>query len=325
MQPSILLAAAILAQWTPLTAPTKASLRGLSAVDSKVAWTSGTNGEILLTLDGGATWVARGIGGNLDFRDIQAFDAKTAVVMSAGPGAQSRIYRTEDSGEQWTLVHQNKQEKGFFDSIAFWDRRRGILVGDPVDRKFTILTTNNGGVSWQPIAPAGMPAATEGEGAFAASGTSIAVQPGGLAWVGTGGVRGGRVFYSKDWGRTWNVTQTPIRHDAESAGIFSIVFRDTLHGVAVGGDYRKPKESAHTMVVTSDGGKTWTEAPGLTGFRSAISFLHQSWVATGPEGSDQSTDGGKTWSPIDGPGFHALSKSFASGSDGRLSKVKVLE
>jgi photosystem II stability/assembly factor-like uncharacterized protein len=323
---SLLLTAAFLAQWTPITAPaTKASLRGLSAVNAKVAWTSGAGGAIFLTVDGGRTWQGRSIAGNLDFRDIQAFDEKTAVAMSAGPGAQSRIYRTEDGGAQWTLTHQNKQDKGFYDSIAFWDRRRGILVGDPVDGKFTILTTSNGGVTWQPIPAAGMPAANEGEGAFAASGTSITVQPGGKVWFGTGGKLGGRVFLSEDWGRAWTVVQTPIRHDSESSGIFSILFRDARNGVAVGGDYRKLKEASGTMIVSSDGGRTWTLANGLTGFRSAIVTMQQVWLATGPEGSDFSEDGGRNWRSIPSPGYHSLSKSFASGFDGRVSKVKVLE
>jgi len=321
------MAATCLAQWTPLQAPTKASLRGLSAVDARIAWVSGTNGTILVTTDGGGTWNDRSIAGSaLDFRDIHAFDAKTAVVMSAGPGDKSRLYRTEDGGAQWTEVYQNRQEKGFFDSIAFWDRRRGIMVGDPVDGKFTILATNNGGVTWQPIASGpGMPAAGEGEGAFAASGTSIAVQRGGLAWFGTGGKNGGRVFYSTDWGKSWTAVQTPIRHDSESAGIFSVLFRDPANGVAVGGDYRKTGQAVDTMVTTNDGGKTWKTAPGLTGFRSAITFLQQTWVATGQDGSDISTDGGRTWKPLPGPGFHAISKSFASGAAGRVSKLKVLE
>lgn len=326
-----LIAGLLTAQWTPLPPPTQASLRGLSAVNTKVAWTSGSGGAIYSTKDGGLTWQDRSIAGNLDFRDIQAFDEKTAVVMAAGPGAKSCIYRTEDGGAQWTLTHQNKQEKGFFDSIAFWDRRRGIVVGDPVDGRFTILTTSNGGVTWQHLAwgpsvgGGVMPAAMEGEGAFAASGTSITVQPGGKVWFGTGGKLGGRVFRSEDWGHTWTVSQTPIRHDSESAGIFSILFRDALNGVAVGGDYRKLKDHTATMIVTTDGGRSWTAAPGLTGFRSAIVTMQQSWVATGPDGTDVSEDGGKTWRAIAGPGFHALSKSFASGSDGRVSKLKMLE
>jgi photosystem II stability/assembly factor-like uncharacterized protein len=322
---STLLVAALLGQWNPLVSPSTASLRGLSAVDANIAWASGTGGTILKTTDGGKSWTSHNIAGDLDFRDVQAFDAKVAVVMSAGPGAKSRIYRTEDGGQQWTLVHQNQQEKGFFDSVAFWDRRRGILVGDPVDGRFTILTTINGGVTWRPIAPAGMPPANPDEGAFAASGTSIAVQRNGLAWFATGGERGGRVFRSKDWGTTWEAVQTPIRHDSASAGIFSLFFRDPDNGFAVGGDYKKPAEATGTMVITNDGGASWKATPGLSGYRSAIAVSQTKMVATGPDGSDISEDGGKTWTSIPGPGFHSLSKTFASGAGGRLSKVKVLE
>jgi photosystem II stability/assembly factor-like uncharacterized protein len=214
-------------QWTPTTAPSQASLRGIHAVSDSIVWASGANSTVLRTLDAGTSWQTFAVPGaeGLDFRDIHAWDAQTAIVMSAGPGTKSRLYRTTDGGATWTLSHENKQEKGFFDSIAFWDRKRGILVGDPVDGRFTILITVDGGVSWKPAASQSMPPAAEGEGAFAASGTAIAVSRNGRAWFGTGGEKGGRVFSSTDWGRSWNVFQTPIRHDTASAGVFSLALR----------------------------------------------------------------------------------------------------
>ena len=140
--------------WHPLASPSKASLRGLHAVSDSVAWASGANATILRTTDGGLSWktLAPPTGSEaLDFRDIHAWDAKNAVIMSAGSGTKSRIYRTTDGGVSWTLAHENKQEKGFFDGMTFWDRKRGILVGDPVDGRFTILITNDSGASWQKL------------------------------------------------------------------------------------------------------------------------------------------------------------------------------
>ena len=329
---SSLITYALLAQadgWTPAASPTKASLRGLSAVSENTAWASGANASAMRTLNGGASWQTFTIAGSegLDFRDVHAFDETSAVLMSAGPGSKSRIYRTQDSGTHWTLTHQNKLEKGFFDSMAFWDRKRGILVGDPVDGRFMILITKDGGKSWTPVSPT--PPANEGEGAFAASGTAITVGKGGRAWFGTGGEKGGRVFLSKDWGQTWQVVQTPIRHDSASAGIFSVAFRaDGLQGFAVGGDYRKTSEVAGTLAVTSDGGRTWTSATGLGGFRSAIVVSGKVTVlATGPDGSESSRDGGKTWTSMPAPGFHALSlagrKAWVCGSEGRIATTSV--
>lgn len=318
--------------WQPFASPSKASLRGLHSVSDTVAWASGANATILRTVDGGSSWKttpAPAGAGTLDFRDIHAWDAKTAVIMSAGPGTKSRIYRTTDGGVSWTLAHENKQEKGFFDGMTFWDRKRGILVGDPVDGRFTILTTNDGGASWQLAGqPAGMPPANEGEGAFAASGTSIAVGKGGRVWFGTGGDKGSRVFSSTDWGRSWQVSQTPIRHDSASSGIFSVAFQpDGLHGFAVGGDYRKEEEAEAVLSVTADGGRTWTAARGLTGFRSVVAISGRTLVTTGPKGSDVSLDQGKTWRPMPAPGFHGASlakkKAWASGSEGRLAGLML--
>lgn len=325
---STILTTLTLAQsWQPLSSPSKASLRGMHAVNDAVAWASGSNAAILLTVDGGAVWKkipAPAGAETLDFRDIHAWDAKTAVIMSAGPGTKSRIYRTTDGGATWTLSHENKQEKGFFDGITFWDRKRGILVGDPVDGRFTILVTEDGGASWQ--AGGVMPAANEGEGAFAASGTSMAVGKGGRAWFGTGSEKGARVFRSEDWGKTWQVAQTPVRHDSASSGIFSVAFHDDgLRGFAVGGDYRKEDDAASVLAVTRDGGRTWSEAGGLKGFRSVVSIRGAIVVVTGPKGSEVSHDGGQSWRTVAAPGFHAASigkgKAWASGSEGRLATL----
>lgn len=320
-------AVAVSAQWEPLTSGTKASLRGLSSPGAEVAWASGSAGTILVTLDGGNSWKSRGFAGSeeLDFRDVQAFDGRTAVVMSAGPGAKSRIYRTQDGGANWVLSHQNSEPEGFFDSMAFWDRKRGILIGDPVGGRFTVLTTDDGGKSWKKTSAEGsMPPANAGEGAFAASGTAVAVYKGGLAWFATGGEKGARVFRSNDYGKTWQVAQTPVRHDSASAGIFSVAFADARHGFAAGGDYRKTAETRGTLAITEDGGRTWSAATGLTGFRSAVALVGKGlWVATGPDGTDLSTDGGRTWKPLAGAGYHAISGRFASGFDGRIAILKL--
>lgn len=290
-----------------------------------MAWASGASGTVLLTLDGGKSWKPRGFAGSedLDFRDVEGFDGTTAVLMSAGPGAKSRLYRTEDGGAHWALAYQNPDPEGFFDSMAFWNRKRGILVGDPVAGRFTVLTTEDGGRTWQRVPAAGLPPANAGEGAFAASGTAITVQKGGLAWFATGGEKGARVFRSRDWGKTWEVAQTPIRHDSASAGIFSIAFKDARNGFATGGDYRKTGDTQGTLAVTTDGGRTWTATTGLHGYRSSIAGSKNTWLATGPDGTDLSTDGGKTWTAVPGVGYHAISGRFASGFDGRIAILKL--
>jgi photosystem II stability/assembly factor-like uncharacterized protein len=241
---------------------TTENLRGISVVSDKIAWASGTHGTYLRTLDGGGSWQAAQVPGaeNLDFRDVEAFGADEAYLLAAGPGEQSRIYKTVDAGKNWALQFTNHDPKGFFDCMAFWSQDRGIAVGDPVASErglsFEVITTSDGGAHWNAIAPGVLPAAIEGEGAFAASGTCVAVQGKKNVWFATGG-KVARVFHSSDGGKSWSVVETPMVHGADSSGIFSIAFRDAKHGVISGGDYKKPEQAGANLAFSSDGGKTW--------------------------------------------------------------------
>jgi photosystem II stability/assembly factor-like uncharacterized protein len=220
----------------------------------------------------------------------------------------------------------NSNPKGFWDAIAMWDPLHGILLGDPVNGRFSIWTTSDG-LTW--VEQKGPPALPQ-EGAFAASNSSLFLRGARDAWLGTGGVGGGRVLHSDDGGKSWTVVKTPMRHDSESTGIFSIAFSDARHGVAVGGDYMKPGESSGTIAITEDGGKTWTapRAP-LPGYRSAVVYLDDKriWLATGPSGSDISLDGGRTWKPFDAAGYNAMSFAgsvgWAVGPAGAIAKTTV--
>src|SRR5207248_5386191 len=93
---------------------TQISLRGISAVSSKIAWASGSGGTWLRTLDGGNTWTAAVLPGGeeLDFRDIEAFDANTVYLLAAGPAEKSRIYKTSDGGQHWSMLLSNRDPKG---------------------------------------------------------------------------------------------------------------------------------------------------------------------------------------------------------------------
>lgn len=244
-----------------LISHTSENLRGASAVSRNVAWASGTHGTYLRTVDG-QHWTAAQVpdAASLDFRAVVAFSAQEAFLMSAGKGDQSRIYHTSDGGQHWLLQLTSKNPKSFFDSMAFWDPQHGIVLGDPIPDdsgklKFDLLTTDDGGQSWRPLPSTNLPPAQEGEGAFAASNSCIAVQ-GANIWFATGGSVA-RVFYSSDRGQTWRVAQTPIAHGNDSTGIFSISFRDPQHGVIAGGDYKHPDADGPNLAFTRDGGKTW--------------------------------------------------------------------
>lgn len=206
----LLLATSCLAQqYSIQPSHTTESLRGLSTPSQQIAWASGTHGTYLRSLDGGNSWEAKQVPGaeSLDFRDVKAFDASDAYLLAAGPGEQSRIYNTTDAGKTWSLQFTNKDPRGFFDCMAFWDRRHGIALGDPIDGHFTLMATQNGGRSWVPVSTRHLPAAINGEGAFAASGSCIAVAGRNNVWFATGG-KAARVFRSSDRGKTWQVAAT---------------------------------------------------------------------------------------------------------------------
>jgi len=257
----MLLSTSLVAQ-TIQNSHTTENLRGLSTPAPNVAWASGTHGTYLRTTDAGHTWLPAQVPGAeaLDFRDVDAFSSDLAYLLAAGPGDQSRIYKTTDAGKTWSLEFTNQDPKGFFDCMAFWTPNHGIAVGDPVNGKFELITTGNGGKTWTPILPDRLPPAIAGEGAFAASGTCIAVQGENNVWSATGG-KAARVFHSSDAGKNWTVTETPIVHGTDSAGIFSIAFRDAKHGVIAGGDYQHPDQNGANLAITHDGGRTWALAP----------------------------------------------------------------
>lgn len=328
-------AAALEPTWQLQASGTTERLRAVSAAGETVAWASGNKGTVLRTDDGGAHWSARLIPGAeaLDFRDIEAIDAQVAYVLSIGPGDKSRIYKTVDAGKGWTLQFTNPDAKAFYDAIAFWDEQNGLAVGDPVDGRFTVVRTADGGRTWSPIPEANRPKALPGDGMFAASGTCLTVQGKGSAWFGTGGGASARIFRSTDRGLTWSEAATPIVAGTASSGIFSIAFSDSQHGLVVGGDYRKEQEPSDNIARTSDGGRTWVSSGSarLRGFRSGIVFVPGSGgreaIAVGPAGTDRSADGGITWFPLGEVGFHAVGVGrtgrslWAAGEQGRVGRL----
>lgn len=313
--------------WQPVPSGTGAELRGLSVVSSKVAWASGAKGTVLRTVDGKA-WQAMQVpdADKIDFRDIQAFDAKTAVVMGAGPGATSRIYRTEDGGATWTLVTTNAVAEGFWDAMAFWDKDNGILFGDPVKGSFQVYTTGDGGRSWQEVAAKGLEAMPN-EGAFAASGTCLTVAGSKDAWIATGGSASSRVFHSLDRGKTWRVSSTPIPAGAAARGVFSVAFLNQKEGFAAGGDYKETRMAGTNGAYTLDGGASWTPvqvAPaGYLSVVVPVPGAPRALVVAGLAGSGYSPDAGRTWkeldkTPMNTVGFAGPAQGWAVGPKGLL-------
>lgn len=288
------------AQWIKQSVNTTASFRGLSVVNEKIVWASGTGGTVIKTIDGGKTWTVMTVPGaeKLDFRDIEAFDANTAYILSIGNGDASRIYKTTDGGKTWELQFTNKDEKAFYDAIACWDRNNCIAMSDPVNEFYQLIVTKDGGKNWTFTGPDKMPRAKAGEAAFAASGTCLIVNGKTDVFLATGG-SDARVFRSNDRGLSWFVADTPITKGTPGSGIFSVAFRNELHGTAVGGNYEKPTEATYNLAFTRDGGKTWYSGEGLSGYRSAVAYIDSTTIiAVGANGTDISRDRGAKWKKI---------------------------
>jgi photosystem II stability/assembly factor-like uncharacterized protein len=321
-------------EWDSQNSGVKTSIRALCSVDARVCWFGTGKGTIGRTTDGGKSWERFIVKGaeDVEFRDVEAVDAMRCVAMSVGEGEASRIYRTADGGKTWQLGYQNKAPKGFFDGMAFWDAENGILAGDPVDGHLFLLRTADGGATWKRMDST--PKMKVGEHAFAASGTHVAVVPGGHVWVGSGG-QVARVFYSKNFGKSWVALDTPVIAGEASTGIFSIAFKNSQEGIAVGGDYTKEAVGERNAIETSDGGKTWrllkyAARPSVFSFRSCVRYVQDAEmvIVVGPDGCDVSRDEGKTWNPFGDQGFHAVSVGesstaiWAAGSNGRLARLR---
>jgi hypothetical protein len=306
-----------------------------------VAWASGTNGTVLRTEDGGYEWQTCAMppgAEKLDFRGIWAWDANTAIVMSSGTGDASRLYKTTDGCSSWKLLFTNPDKEGFWDGMVFQRNSRGVgyVLGDPVRGSFVLDRFTVDGHDLSPKSSWPPRAIGESKGAFAASNSSMAIfvnSDNSIGeWIGTGG---GTVFYQL-WCplpegdqvvrsvTCWEPVQTPLAHGNDSSGVFSVGFRDLNVGIAVGGDYTKPNETAGTAAWSTDGGKTWTAAAKPPhGFRSAVAWDAdlKAWIAVGTNGSDISWDDGKTWQPLDDGNWNALSLPWVVGPGGLVAKL----
>jgi photosystem II stability/assembly factor-like uncharacterized protein len=316
--------------WQLQQSGTTAGLRGIRAVDANVVWASGTAGTVLRSTDGGAQWgrCATPPGaGKMDFRGIWAWDGQTALAMSSGPGDFSRLYRTTDGCTTWKLLLTNPDAGGFWDGLLFIDRQYGLIYGDPVigatrnqsgdlERILPLQVTRDSGSTWK---PGKILQSLPGESAFAASNSAMATN-GGWIWLGTSKAR---VLRSRQ-GADWLSADAPLTSGNDSSGVFSLAFRDPLHGVAVGGDYGKPQDTAGTAAYTSDGGEHWSAASKLPhGYRSAVAWdaKDRAWITAGTNGTDISYDDGKTWQWLDSGNWNALSLPFVAGPHGQIGKL----
>ena len=309
----------------------ESSFRGLSVVNQKVVWVSGTGGTVLRTIDGGKNWENISVPNmeKIDFRDVEGFNKNTAIVM--GIASPARFYKTTDGGQNWKLVYFDDREGVFFDGMSFWNKNDGIAFSDPVDGQHLLIRTTDGSDTWHEIPKEGFPHKLNPEFGFAASGTGIPVQGRKTVWLGMGGVKS-RVFKSEDGGMNWSVAETPVVHGGQSTGIYSVAFKNKKVGISVGGDYTN-QSIKNTMAYTNDGGATWHLPEKQTHqYRECVAHYRGNiFFAVGPSGFDMTTDNGKNWHPhyweVNNLTAMAFSKrsnvGFAVGKGGQIYKIKV--
>ncbi|KJD33321.1 oxidoreductase [Tamlana nanhaiensis] len=265
---------------------------------------------------------------NVYFRSIANTSKNTFVLSIESP---ARLYKKGTFNRNFKLVYQENHPKAFYDAMDFWNDEEGIAIGDSTDGCLSVIITRDGGETWTKLTCDQLPKGVENEGAFAASDTNIAIV-GNKTWVAT---TAGRVYFSADKGKTWEVFETPIVKGKDTEGIYSIDFYDELNGFAIGGDYTKPDNNAANKIKTTDGGKTWqlvaqNQTPG---YRSCVQYIPnrngKELVALGFKGIDFSNDGGETWKHLSDEGFYTLrflndSIAYAAGA-GRISKLTFRE
>ena len=332
------------AQWQMQSSGTHSSLRGIHAVGGTIAWASGAHGTVLHTSDGGEHWLACSVppdAASLDFRSVWAWDAKHAMVLSSGPGTQSKLYSTHDGCHTWHVVLTNPDAEGFWDGLQFEGSHFGVILGDPVRGSFTLFTTYDGGMHWNRQVEPCLRTMEGQQGAFAASNQSLAVLPLPDSKSRDTSVTRHRIWFGTSGGWMYRFELAPLSligstHDGCShlrvlgresapnpaAGIFAVSFRDAENGVAVGGAYTNSRAAENTAAYTLDG-KNWRHAmhtPG--GYRSSVAWNASDgvWIAVGPTGSDTSKNG-SDWQPLDNANWNAVSLPFAVGPKGRIGRL----
>ncbi len=314
---------------------TSSLLQAISIIDDENVWISGHKGTYIQTIDGGSNWRSNVMDGadTLQFRDLHAFNNQEVILMSSGPGKLSQIRKTIDGGQNWDIKYLMADSLGFLNSIEFWDDQNGLAFGDAIRGELFILKTIDGGDNWERINPKNLPMALGSEGGFAASGTCIAVNGKGNAWIATGAGERPRVLLTKDYGETWEEFSTPIV-SGDAAGITSINFWDDQNGFIAGGDLAVTDQFTSNTGFTVNGGSIWSlaEPPNYTGsiYGAGLTKINDQKIVlvAGPKGLDYSVDLGTTWLALDSANYWAVKVSgngigWATGTNGKIKKITI--
>jgi photosystem II stability/assembly factor-like uncharacterized protein len=301
----------------------KISLRGLSVVNNNIFWASGSKGTVGRTTNGGKKmkWIKVLSYEQRDFRDIESFDENNAIIMAIDSPAI--ILKTRDGGKSWKKVFEDNRNGMFLDALNFKNKNSGIVVGDPIDGRFFLARTNDGGEHWSTIAKNSSPIADSGEALFAASGTNVLLKDD-ITFFISGG-KSSHLFVGD------LKIKLPLLQGKSSTGANSMDISETGKIIIVGGDFSADSISYGNCAISDDNGKTfYMPRSSPSGYKSSIAYIgNNKWIACGTSGVDISLDDGTTWKNISQESFHVVQKAkkgnkiFLAGKNGRIAEILI--
>lgn len=302
----------------------KVSIRGLSMPSASVVWASGSNGMVAKSVDGGNSFRWMRVEGyaKRDFRDIEAFDSSTAIIMAIDTPAH--ILKTTDGGLTWEKVFEDTRPSMFLDAMDF-SGNNGVVIGDPINGKTFMAVSSDKGDSWKPTET--IDKMMDGEAFFASSGSNVKLLGANLnskTLFVSGGMQS-RMFYK---GEAFSL---PMQSGKNSTGANGLALHpNQKNGIIIGGDFANEKRSDSAILLFSLYPKVTFSQPVTppAGYKSAVVFLSDNTVLScGTSGVDLSLDGGLNWKNISNIGFHVAVRSpdgqFAimAGSNGKIAKL----
>ncbi len=318
-----------------LTTGRPVSLRGLSAVNDQIIWVSGSAGSVGLSVDGGKTWRWTSVPNyeKTDFRDIEAFSEKEAVIM--GITQPAVILRTVDGGINWKKSFEDSSGTMFLDAMDF-NGSYGMVVGDPQDGKIFIAETMNGGITWTKKIHAEFETTARGESFFAASGSNCLIQkvnnksyPYQYLLVSGGKKSNLYIGTSPDHSGTYHLS---MNEGGETTGANSIAVNPSNPSEVfiVGGDFSHDSvRYGNSLRVSLPLFSQMVPLVPPHGYRSCVEYISdRRLICCGTNGVDISDDGGIHWRLISNSGFHVCRKArngnstYLAGAQGTVSSLQ---
>lgn len=310
----------------------KTSIRGLSVVSTKIIWVSGSAGSVGKSIDGGKSFKWMTVKGyeKRDFRDIEAYNHKTAIIMAVAEPAL--ILKTIDGGENWYKVFEDST-KGMFLDAMHAEAKTIQVIGDPINGKAFFAMSKDLGETWETDKLNGI-SLNEGEAFFASSGTNLQISKSATIFKkGTFMVTGGKVSRLLNARDQRDQYPLPLLQGKESTGANSIAISPSgKHAFIVGGDFANDTIRTGNSIAVNFEPSIQFNQPQTPpfGYRSCVIYLtNKILVSCGTSGVDLSKDGGMNWQNISTQSFHVVQKAkngkavFLAGGGGKIAKLDL--